>query len=114
MKKLKKSQIETLKKILIQKRDDLLRVVGHKKHGLPDTEIGDEIDVALQTVEKEILFELTNNEKIMLDSIEAALRKIEKGKYGLCENCNKLIAFRRLKVIPWVRYCIRCQMSVEK
>jgi DnaK suppressor protein len=112
---LKSNQIKELKKILISKRDDLLKIVTRKKYrDLPDTETGDEIDNALQSVEKEILFELTNNEKVTLDNIEAALRKIEKKKYGICELCHKKIAYRRLKVMPWARYCIKCQNKAEK
>ncbi|MFN3966111.1 MAG: TraR/DksA family transcriptional regulator [Endomicrobiia bacterium] len=114
-KKLTAKQIKELKAILIEKRNDLLSIVERKKHrDLPDIEIGDEIDTASMSVEKEMLFELTNNEKVMLDSIEAALRKIEKNKYGYCESCGKIINFSRLKTLPWARYCITCQEKFEK
>jgi DnaK suppressor protein len=111
---LKASQILELKKTLTSKRDDLLQMVIRKKHrDLPDVEVGDEIDSALHTVEKEILFELTNNEKVMLDTIESALRKIEINKYGYCELCEKKITYGRLKAMPWARYCIKCQSGSE-
>jgi len=114
-KKLTAKQVKELKKILNEKRNDLLNIVERKKHiELPDIEVGDEIDTASISVEKEMLFELTNNEKVMLDSIEAALRKIEKNKYGYCESCGKIINFRRLKTIPWARYCLSCQVKFEK
>jgi len=112
--KLTMSQIKKLKSLLLDKREDLLKVVERKKRqDLPDHEIGEEIDTASQSIEKEILFELTNTEKIILDDIEAALRKIEKNKYGFCESCNKPIIFERLKAMPWVRYCINCQTKYE-
>ena len=113
-KPMKKSKVETLRKILVEKRDDLLSVVMRKKHtDMPDNEIGDEIDSATMSVEKEILFELTNNEKVMLDTIESAIRKIEKNNFGTCESCSKPITFSRLKAMPWVRYCISCQKAYE-
>ena len=31
----------------------------------------------------------------------------------LCEKCNKLIVFSRLKAMPWARYCIACQKKIE-
>lgn len=112
--KLTASQIKKLTKNLTAKRNDLLEVVERKKHiELPATEVGDEIDTVSISVEKEMLFELTNNEKIMLDAIEAALRKIEKGNYGQCEACRKYIPYSRLKVMPWARYCITCQKKIE-
>lgn len=107
--------LEKFKKILLDKRTDLMKVVkSQKERDLTDVEIGDEIDTASQTVEKEILFELADNERIILDAIEAALRRIEKGTYGDCDLCKKKIGEARLKAIPWVRYCIECQTKAEK
>jgi|SRR3989339_231392 len=110
-----KKEIEKFKKILMEKRDDLMNIVrAQKRSDMLDVEIGDEIDSASQTVEKEMLFEVTDNEKLMLDSIEAALRRIEKGSFGLCESCRKSISEARMKALPWVRYCIDCQSKAEK
>jgi len=103
------------KKTLEDKRSDLMDVVKTKKErDLIDNEIGDEIDSASQNVEKEMLFELNDNEKLALDAIESALRRIEKGTFGLCESCRQKITEKRLNAIPWVRYCITCQSSSEK
>jgi len=111
---MKKKQISQIKEILESKRSDLLDIVSRKKHyDLPDNEVGDEMDSASHSVEKEMLFELTNNEKNMIDSIEASLRKKEKSKYGICELCRKTISFKRLKAMPWARYCINCQKKFE-
>lgn len=110
-----KKEMEKFKKILINKRDDLLEVVRSKKQNdIIEAEIGDEIDSASQNAEKEILFELTDNEKIILDAVESALRRIEKGTYGTCESCKTKIAEARIKAIPWVRYCITCQSKSER
>ncbi|MGA2091158.1 MAG: TraR/DksA family transcriptional regulator [Endomicrobiales bacterium] len=110
-----KKDMEKFKKLLIEKRADLLEVVRSKKDlDLREVEIGDEIDSASQNVEKEMLFELADNEKVMLDAIEAALRRIEKGTFGCCESCRQKIADQRLNAIPWVRYCMPCQSKAEK
>lgn len=108
-------ELKKLKKTLLAKRDDLTHVVkSQKERDMQDAEIGDEIDSASQSVEKEILFELSDNERVMLDSIETALEKIEKGIFGKCESCSQKIAVPRLEAIPWVRYCIGCQSKMEK
>jgi DnaK suppressor protein len=110
-----KREIEKIRKILMEKRDDLLRLIKTKKQlDLQDVEIGDEVDSATQNIDKEMLFELADNEKAVLDAIDAALVKIEKGSYGSCENCRQKIAEPRLNAIPWVRYCITCQSNAEK
>jgi DnaK suppressor protein len=110
-----KKEMEKFRKLLLEKREDLLRIVRAKKDmDLTEAEIGDEIDTAAQTSEKELLFEQTDNEKIILDAIESALRRIEKGKFGSCESCGTEIKEGRLNAIPWVRYCIECQSKSEK
>lgn len=110
-----KKDLEKFKKLLLEKREDMLNVFRRKKEtDLTEVEIGDEIDSASQNVEKEILFELADSEKIVLDAIEAALRRIEKGSFGSCESCRGKIADERLKAIPWVRYCITCQSKAER
>jgi len=110
-----KKDMEKFRKLLLEKREDLLKVVRSKKEqDLTEAEIGDEIDTASATSEKELLFEQTDNEKIILDAIESALRRLETGKFGKCESCGLEIKEGRLNAIPWVRYCIDCQSKSEK
>ena len=46
--------------------------------------------------------------------IDITLTKIAKGKYGVCEKCNKDIPFARLKLIPEARYCVTCENKLRK
>lgn len=48
------------------------------------------------------------------EDVEAALRLIEKGKYGICERCGKEIPTERLEVRPDATLCVQCQAEVEK
>jgi RNA polymerase-binding transcription factor DksA len=48
------------------------------------------------------------------EDVEAALRLIEKGKYGTCERCGKEIPTERLDVRPDATLCVQCQAEVEK
>lgn len=43
-----------------------------------------------------------------LQDIDAALKKMKGGKYGICENCGKDIPLKRLRVYPEARYCLSC------
>ena len=43
-----------------------------------------------------------------VQSIEAALRKLEDGAYGVCERCHGSISPERLAVLPHTTYCIEC------
>jgi RNA polymerase-binding transcription factor DksA len=44
----------------------------------------------------------------MLEQVELAMRRIEKGTYGVCEKCGGLINPDRLQVIPSATLCMRC------
>lgn len=47
--------------------------------------------------------------KAELQKINAALRAMEKGTYGFCQNCNKEIPLERLQVYPQADTCFDCQ-----
>ncbi|GAB4556912.1 MAG: hypothetical protein Kow0047_00820 [Anaerolineae bacterium] len=49
-----------------------------------------------------------------LESIQVALRAIEKGLYGICERCGKQIPPERLEVKPDATLCVECQAEVER
>lgn len=112
---LRSPEIQKFRELLTQKRDELLAIVQRKKEQeLQETsEVGDEADIATQSVEKEILFELTDVEKQTLDKVEAALLKMEKGVYGVCESCQRPILRMRLGIMPWARYCVNCQAEQD-
>lgn len=47
--------------------------------------------------------------EIKLKNINLALKKIKKGKYGICEKCKKQIDTKRLKIFPEARFCMKCK-----
>ncbi|MEZ4865301.1 MAG: TraR/DksA C4-type zinc finger protein [Caldilineaceae bacterium] len=49
-----------------------------------------------------------------LQDIQAALRSIEKGNYGICARCGKPIEPGRLEVKPDATLCVTCQAEVER
>ena len=113
-----KKDAAAFKKILTQKKAELLNKVNNAQKELEadaaDTNVGDEIDTASQNSEKEMFFEFAANDKITLDAINDAIAKIDKGEYGVCECCGKVIPTNRLDALPWVRYCIQCQEEAER
>ncbi len=54
--------------------------------------------------------ELNNKAK----QIKKALGKVKKGKYGICEDCGKMIDTDRLAVFPEATKCIKCEKKREK
>jgi len=62
-----------------------------------------EVDIYSENLPVELTLE--KNLQDVLDTLE----KIEKGTYGICENCQKLISVERLQANPSARKCISCK-----
>ena len=110
-----KKLLAKFKKALTQKKASITNKLNSKKVDEIEIETGgDEIDTATQSAEREMQFELSGIDKRMVQDIDNALAKIEKGVFGSCESCEKEIPQARLDALPWVRYCKECQEEAEK
>ncbi len=52
-----------------------------------------------------------NQNRIALDllrAVEAALRRIKDGRFGVCQRCGAPISHKRLAAIPWAECCVGC------
>jgi DnaK suppressor protein len=105
-------KIKGIRSDLVGMRDDILKAV-RKQQVDEGVDNGDSVDQASQSIEKELLFELSDNERGTLDMIEAAIRKIDNGTYGLCEATQRPIGRARLEAIPYCRYSIEYQNQLE-
>ena len=70
---------------------------------------GDMADQAAGNNEVHIQLKLKQTDAKILQAIEEALWRIEKGTYGVCRDCGEPIAEARLNAIPWTRVCITCK-----
>ncbi len=61
----------------------------------------------------EATIKFASSEGRYLYHIEEALRRIEDGSYGKCENCSGNIGLERLKALPYARLCIECKEKEE-
>ena len=109
-------QVEELKKILLQRREEVLKRL--QRFMEEDTlkvssDVGDEVDIADREMERENLLRLRERETKYLKKVEYALKKIEEGTYGICEYCGKPIGYERLKARPVAIFCIECKTKLE-
>jgi len=69
------------------------------------TENSDFAERASEESELEIIFAELSAEKDQLAEVEAAIERIKKGSYGVCQATGKPIEEVRLRALPWTRYC---------
>jgi len=72
----------------------------------------EEGDPALYEREKNLA--LLQNLKRELEAVEHAIFLVEKGVYGICENCGERIDPARLKAIPRATLCLKCKTELER
>src|SRR5882724_12307284 len=103
---------QTLKDALLKKRSELLGTGGIKPIQASmdnNTRQGDMADQASGNNEVHIALKLKQTDAKILQAIEEALWRLEKGTYGMCRDCGEPIAPARLNAIPWTRVCITCK-----
>ena len=97
---------------LLNKRGEILGAGGIKPLQASmenNTRQGDMADQASGNNEVHIQLKLKATDAKILQAIEEALFRIEKGTYGFCRDCGEPIAEARLNAIPWTRVCITCK-----
>lgn len=63
---------------------------------------------ALLAIRDELATRSGGLDLIRKKQVDAALRKLEKGGFGICEACARPILKARLLEKPYVRYCVSC------
>lgn len=107
--------IETIKeKLLAQKLSLLNKTVSFRQSEQNQCRAsGDEADQAASEINLNLSLCLQGRERLMLQKIEHALGKIEKGTYGECEACQARLSSERLYARPVATLCIDCKEDLE-
>ncbi len=71
-------------------------------------------DQGTDAMEREMAFMLASKSGRLIYHIDEALRRIDKGNYGDCFVCEKLISTARLEAVPHARLCIECKSAEEE
>lgn len=121
---LTKKDIEVLKEKLESEKSKLTKELEsfavqdkEQKHNwnaqFPNKEKGDDEEEADDATEYAQLLSLEQNMEIKLKDVNIALEKIkngQKGKYGACESCGKIIEEKRLNACPEAKLCMGCNI----
>lgn len=110
-----------IRKILLQERQVILKeakteignfVKGDEKQ-LVEAAL-DDGDWSVVDVNEDIILQKLHHHKLKLNKIDEALRKLNDGSYGICDDCGIEISEARLKVLPYAVHCVECKEKREK
>jgi RNA polymerase-binding transcription factor DksA len=71
-------------------------------------------DAGTDTFDRDFALSLVSSEQEALAEIEAAIKRIHDGTYGICESTQKPIAKERLLAVPFTRYSTEAKKQVER
>lgn len=109
-------QIEELKEILIKRKETIIKNIQGSRDSidsLKDSECKDEYDYAEVSSDSFKEGIIANQQLKELNEIEDAIKRIEKGTYGICEMCDESIAIGRLRAKPFAKFCTPCREIYE-
>ena len=124
-KRFNRKELDYFKKLILKRKERILEDIQHisddtLKKSQKDA-AGDisgytyhMADIATDTYDREFSLSLASNERQALYELEDALKKIEEGTFGICEECKILISRTRLRAVPYTRLCLKCQEKKEK
>ena len=76
--------------------------------------LADEVEVIQVNEDREMSFATRSLLVERANRLAGALERLRSGEYGTCEECGETIAPARLRAMPEVTTCVRCQDRLER
>ena len=116
-----KKDMQRFKKLIEDERSRVSEFIDMKEiQGMAASQSGNQsysnhmADIGSDAIEQEQAFLHASQGTDYLMALEDALRRIDKGTYGVCEECDEKIPPRRLDAFLAARLCVKCQSKLER
>ncbi|HVP58385.1 MAG TPA: TraR/DksA C4-type zinc finger protein [bacterium] len=119
-----KPDLERFRKLLLEERKRVLEELNYIEQNYVgktprDSSSGSAYsmhpaDMGTDSIEMEKAYLIGAASGAVLEDIDEALRKLDRGDYGTCERCGKVIPLQRLEAVPYARDCVACRAEIEK
>jgi RNA polymerase-binding protein DksA len=110
---MKKTQLNRFRSRLLDLRERLTGEISRMSEVvLTDAQpLGEHDRCVSEDPEKEL--ELEHDEETIRREVMAALERLDRGVFGVCQQCGGPIGLERLDVMPYTPYCVQCERKVE-
>jgi len=116
-----KKDLQRFKKLIEDERRRVVQRIDMKEiQGMAASQSGNQsysnhmADIGSDAMEQEQAFLHASQGTDYLMALEDALHRIDKGTYGVCEECSEKIPPRRLEAFLAARLCVKCQSKLER
>ena len=108
-----KTEVDRFRAILTARVAELERDTRHRD-ALTIERSADELEEIQAASQRALALCNLDREFNQLRDVRAALRRIQEGRFGICQGCDEDIHPRRLAAVPWATFCIRCQEAADR
>ena len=106
------TELNRFRAILTAQVTELERFTGHRE-GITIERSADELEEIQAASERTLAVCNLDRHFTQLRNARAALRRIQQGRFGTCQECDRDIHPKRLAAVPWATLCIRCQEAAD-
>ncbi len=111
-------QAPKLDKTITDRKAQLQRMLvsaasGSRRDDIRVEQLPDAIDLVQSIADRELAITQLDQQNQRAAEIKDAIRRIDEGTYGICEECETRISPRRLDAVPFARLCVPCQEREE-
>lgn len=107
-------EIDFFRRLLERRMQDLLSEADKTVEGMNQEEnFPDPTDRASLEADRNSILRIRDRERKLMVKIQEALRRLDQGEYGICEDCGDEIGIDRLKARPVTTLCIACKSNQE-
>lgn len=110
--KLRRFLLGLREKILAEAKTEIAKYMKGETKQIVETALDDGDWSVVDLAEDISLRQLTTHRENLI-KVDEALRKLDEGTYGICEECGEEITEERLKILPFAIYCRECQERKE-
>ncbi len=119
-----KADLDHFRKIILDKKKEIVEDMSTLRDSMMDSTTGEyasensmystHMEQGTDAMEREKTFLFASREGKFLNYLEDALVRIDKGEYGRCNECGKLIDKERLEAVPHAQLCLQCKLRLGK
>ena len=116
-----KEDLAHFKEVILAKRQEILEELESLKSTMMDVTTGQyeienstyslHMEQGTDAMEREKTFLFASREGKFLNYLDDALKRIERGDYGFCTECGRLIDKERLEAVPHSTLCVKCKLQ---
>jgi len=97
---------------LLEKRREVTQGMGIRFDTMARMGRVAEEDQAILSHDEFVSLRLNSLDYHQLRLVDEALDRLGTGDYGICLECERPIAPKRLRALSWARYCVECQETM--